>query len=591
MAGIAGAFVDHVGSDLPARIRIMTGCITSSLNEMKGLHIEPKLRAALGWSGLAPGGTLQLTWNRKRDIGLYLNGEVYPESSSSSSEHFLENYEQTGINALAELNGHLSGVIVDRRKQEAHVFNDRYGLARIYYHQSGRDFFFASEAKSLLRLLPHLRRFDQNGLAEFLSLGCVLQNRTLFEGISLLPPASVWTYSNTGKIEKQRYFDPRHWEQQEPLSAEEYSVRLCELFSRNCSKYFMGSAPVALSLTGGLDSRMILAWARASPGTLPCYTFGGPYRDCADVRIAKRLANICKQPHTTIRISADFFDRFRALAENTVYITDGAMDVSGAVELYVNECARQIAPVRVTGNYGSEILRSNVAFGPRSIDTSLFTTEFRRLIDGASETYRAEAVGHRLSFIAFKQVSWYHFGRYAVERSQLNPRSPYLDNELVALAYRAPRKLVDSVEPLLQLIANGNPALGAVGSDRALRFRTNPILGALKHTWQEFTAKAEYAYDYGMPRWLVRTDQALKPLHLEKVFLGRHKFYHFRVWYRDQLAHALLDELSLKEQPSCYVDHVAKRIVKEHISGRVNRTLDIHKLLTVQIVERSLFTS
>ena len=49
-----------------------------------------------------------------------------------------------------------------------------------------------------------------------------------------------------------------------------------------------------MSLTGGLDSRMILAWAQAAPGSLPCYTFGGPYRDCADVRIARQLATICR---------------------------------------------------------------------------------------------------------------------------------------------------------------------------------------------------------------------------------------------------------------------------------------------------------
>ena len=34
-----------------------------------------------------------------------------------------------------------------------------------------------------------------------------------------------------------------------------------------------------MSLTGGLDGRMILAWANLSPGILPCYTFGGTYRD------------------------------------------------------------------------------------------------------------------------------------------------------------------------------------------------------------------------------------------------------------------------------------------------------------------------
>src|SRR6478736_386731 len=144
------------------------------------------------------------------------------------------------------------------------------------------------------------------------------------------------------------------------------------------------------------------------------------------------------------------------------------MDVSGAVELYVNRKAREIAPVRLTGNYGSEILRSNVAFRPRKLDRSLFTPEFSALIDAAEETYRAESAGHRLSFIAFKQVPWHHYGRFSIEQSQLTPRSPFLDNEVVRLAYRCPAQLATSAGPLLQLISAGNPQLDAVKTDRSL---------------------------------------------------------------------------------------------------------------------------
>ena len=43
----------------------------------------------------------------------------------------------------------------------------------------------------------------------------------------------------------------------------------------------------------------------------------------------------------------------------------------------------------------------------------------------------------------------------------------------------------------------------------------------------EFTFKAEYAYDYGMPQWLARVDHLLAPFHLERLFLGRHKFAHY----------------------------------------------------------------
>ena len=116
----------------------------------------------------------------------------------------------------------------------------------------------------------------------------------------------MWTFHRDGRVEKQRYFDPATWEEQEKLDPATYTERLTEVFSRVAPRYLRNDQPVGMSLTGGLDSRMILAWAKASPESLPCYTFGGPYRDCADVRIARRLASIARQPHNTIRIERGF---------------------------------------------------------------------------------------------------------------------------------------------------------------------------------------------------------------------------------------------------------------------------------------------
>jgi asparagine synthase (glutamine-hydrolysing) len=602
MAGFAGIVSTRSFGDggISSQLERMVQCLLHEPRHTVDSIADNLLGVAFGWvRDPETGGALQ-AWNANRDVSLVLIGEQFGSDQGISRsgngdrmyhrelDDLVRRYEDDGLEFIQTLNGSFSGLLVDLRQGKAVVFNDRYGLSRIYYHQSQEGFFFSSEAKSLLTLLPQLRRIDQQGLAEFFSLGCVLQNRSLFSGISLLPAGSFWTFHRGGRVERRRYFNPEVWERQQTLDAPTYCERLKEVLARITPRYLSANKPVGMSLTGGLDSRMILACAKPAPESLPCYTFGGPYRDCADVRIARQLARICRQPHTTIRIKDDFFEEFPALAEKTVYLTDGAMDVSGAVELYVNRRAREIAPFRVTGNYGSEILRSNVAFGPCHLDTSLFTPEFCDLLKGAAETYRSEATGHRLSFIAFKQVPWHHFSRLAVEKSQLAPRSPFLDNELVALAYQAPPELATSAQALLRVIAKGNPALGMVRTDRALRRDSFPVLTALAKAWQEFTAKAEYAYDYGMPGWLANTDRLLAGLHLERFFLGRHKFYHFRVWYRDRLRNYLRGSADSGSLPACYRSGAAGKIVREHLSGRRNHTLALHKMLSVQLIERLL---
>ena len=168
--------------------------------------------------------------------------------------------------------------------------------------------------------------------------------------------------------------------------------------------------------------------------------------------------------------------------------------------------------------------------------------QLKEHIEAAAATYAREIQGNRLSFIAFKQAPWYLHARLAIERSQLTIRTPYFDNDLVALSFRAPPE-TRGIEPALRLIAAGNPALKDLGTDRASRLRSIPGVTFARHQLQEFTFKAEYAYDYGMPQWLARMDHLLAPFHCEKLFLGRHKFYHFRVWYRDELSRYVRDIL------------------------------------------------
>lgn len=582
----------------------MIACMVHEASYGSGKYINKELGLYAGWT--CHNGSFSdcmPIWNETRDILMIFSGEGFTDLGEieglkarghdfalDNASYLVHLYEEVGIKFVEKLNGWFSGVLVDLREQSIVLFNDRYGLGRIYYHENAGGFYFSSEAKSILKVLPELRRLDPRGLAETFSCGCVLQNRTLFAGISLLPGGAKWVVTQSGDIRKERYFVPEIWEKQPLLAADKFYGELKETFARILPRYFGGGRQVAMSLTGGLDGRLIMAWANLSPQSLPCYTFGGPYRDCTDVKIARRVAKLCQQSHETIVVGPEFFTEFPSLAEKAVFVSDGTMDVSGSVELYINRNSRRIAPVRLTGNYGSEILRGNVAFRPVPVHEELVEPEFAQLIRNAAETYGSECQGHRQSFIAFKQVPWHHYSRLSVEQSQLTVRSPYLDNDLVSLMYQGIPELVLSREPTLRLIADGNAGLDRIPTDRGVLYRPTPVIGKIQHVYEELTVKSEYAYDYGMPQWLTRIDHILAELHLERLFLGRHKFYHFRVWYRDKLSQYLKDILldSRTRKRPYLRGTVLEEVVNSHIKGYRNYTLEIHRILTSELTQRQL---
>jgi len=529
--------------------------------------------------------------NERGDVVLVFSGEEFPDARTAGpgKAHLVRRYEDDP-SFPAGLNGRFQGLVADRRHGTAVLFTDRYGMHRIYYHAGREAFYFAAEAKAILEVQPDRRRPDLRSMGELVACGCVLENRTLFDGVGVVPGGAAWVFSHGTLERRASHFQPREWEEQEPLAPEAYYRELRDVFSAILPRYFAGPEPMAMSLTGGLDTRMIMAWRALAPGALPCYTFGGMFRECRDVRVARRVARVCGQPHEVIRVGQDFLSRFGHYAERAVYLADGCVDVSRSPDLYVNEQARDIAPIRLTGNYGGEVLRRVRAFKPKVRHPELFHPDFRAHVDAAASTYAEVLRGHPLSFTVFRQAPWHHYGLLALEETQLALRSPYLDNDFVRTVYRAPASAFASNDVCLRLIADGNPTLRRISTDRGYG-------GGAAGRWRAFLLglefKAEYAYDYGMPHWLARLDGLLSPLHPERLFLGRHKFNHFRVWYRDVLARwvqdVLLDRRSLARP---YLDpHRVQAMVAAHVRGRANYTSELHKLLTLELIHRLFLDS
>jgi asparagine synthase (glutamine-hydrolysing) len=606
MPGLVGIITRQPREQAKAELLRMVESIRHESSYRSGVWMDESLGLYVGWANRAGSFAEKMPiCNESGALVLMFSGEEYPEPGAArrlkERGHCVDPHGASYLVHMAEedvafpksLNGRFHGILVNRSQGTALLFNDRFGMHRLYVHESPDCVYFATEAKAILGVRPELRQIDARGLGEFISCGCVLQNRSIFKGIQLLPGGSSWIFRNGILESKNKYFDPSEWESQEKLDQESYYQEIRQVFSQNLPRYFSGDEKLAISLTGGLDTRMIMAWFKAPPGSLPSYTFGGPFRECKDVIVGRKVAKMCGQTHQVIAVSNEYLSRFPHYAERTVYLSDGAAPVNRAADLYANEIAAQIAPARITGNYGSEILRRLRAFKCTDPHPGLFQPEVLASIEDAKQTYSEIFKGHAVSFSAFRQAPWYQYGLLSLEQTQLTMRSPFLDNDLVRTAFRAPESevvksdLFEENGECSRLIADGSPELHRLPTDRGLGGEGG-FLADLSRVALEFSFKAEYAYDYGMPQWLAKADHAVSFLHLERMFLGRHKFCHYRVWFRDQLAgyvkEMLLDSRSLSR---AHVDRKnLEAIVQHHVKGDRNYTTEIHRLLTLELQHR-----
>lgn len=567
----------------------------------RAFHSDSGLGVYVGVASLASSGVGgRILFNETRTISLISSGECFLDPDlrrdltsrghsigENPAEWFVHLYEEFGLKAFEKLNGPFSGVLVDLDRRKAFLFTDRCGVERIYLYQTDTATYFASESKAILRSASECRQFDSDGVAQFLAFGCTLDWSTLFRGVKVLPAGSVLTYDGN-KSESYSYFNPGTLETQTALTEEAFETEFESSFRRVLSRY-LDSTEIGISLTAGLDTRMIMACRPEVIRPPRCYTFAGERGETLDAVIAGKVARECGLEHSLLRIGPDFFSDFATHADRTVYKTDGCFGFTGAHEIYLNRQARALAPIRVTGNFGSEILRGVSTFKPIGLSRSLIEPSLISAVNAAIGESNNEG-GNPVSLAAFKEIPWSLFGSLAAGRSQVTFRTPYLDNELVSLAFRAPEHLRRSPQTALRVVRENNPALFRIPTDRGLGGERSGLACMLDRIGSEVTFKLDYLYNEGLPHWLSPLDPLLGKFNSGTGFLGRHKYLHYRRWFRSELADCIKQQLndSTTLQLPFFNPAFVRELAAAHIGGRMNYVTEINAVLTLAAVKRLL---
>jgi len=542
-------------------------------------------------------------YNKKRDILVFLSGEIFIDEEKirkmpgwgdledlGNAQWVALGYEDKGEEIFKELNGWFSGIILDKRKGKTILFNDRFGMEKLFFGKADGEWLFSSEAKALTAWREELRAPDFDALGEFFVYGHPIGGRTFQKNVSLVPGGSKWVIKKAETFLKESYFDPRLWEEQEEVDRGQFLGQLNEKFRAILPRYLKGEKPLGMSLTGGLDSRIILANIGIPLDEIRFYTFGNNVRKTLDEKIARSVTASLYQPHESIVLQRDFFDDFEKYAEKTIFFSDGYHEAFGAHDLYFNEIAREISPVRLSGKFGSEVLRWTTTFKPSSFQRDLFQDGFQKYIDGALERYGEAIARNSLSFTLFHDAPFHEYGRIKVENARINLRTPFMDNDLLELLYRTPRDMVGEKTASLNLIHRNNPALMEIPTDRGVVGNRGFLRTQLGRLYQEGMFRVEYFFSEGMPSRLSLLNRIVIKAELERRFLGNHRYLHYSRWIREELKDFVMGILGSQELKIGSI--VKKKSVEEmlykHLHKGHNFTREINRLVSLEIIRRIL---
>lgn len=292
MCGIAGIVKQSgVRAERPL-LEHMIGMVNHRGPDAAGFHLSGAVGLAHArLSIIDVGGGHQPMHNEDKTVWITFNGEIfnYVElredlikkghkfQTQSDTEVIVHLYEEKGEDCVQYLNGQWAFAIWDSRNERLFLSRDRVGVRPLFYAKTAEGFVFGSEIKSLLVVPSVPRAIDLEALDELFTFWVTLPPRTIFTGVSELPPGHSLVFHH-GDVRIQSYWMLDYNPSSGPKTEEEAREGLLDLLLDATRIRLRSDVPVGAYLSGGLDSTVIAALVKKL-GTTHLRTFSVAFED------------------------------------------------------------------------------------------------------------------------------------------------------------------------------------------------------------------------------------------------------------------------------------------------------------------------
>ncbi len=292
-----------------------------------------------------------------REMRAQLMAKGYSFGTEGDGETIIHLYREYGLDFPKYLRGMFAIALWDREARQLILARDRFGEKPLYLYKSQNAVLFASEMKSLMASGVINPELNPQAVHQFFHLNFVIDPLTMLAAVEKLPPANVWRIDADGlKIEKETYWTLLDAETIDDRPEE----RILDSLHEALHFTLRSDRPVALALSGGLDSSAVAAIASRYHGeSLTAISVGYDASereaDASDERMqARELAEHLGIAFHDVEIGrTDVIAQFPDLV---MAMDDPIADISGSGYAAVARKAQELdIPVLLFGMGGDEL--------------------------------------------------------------------------------------------------------------------------------------------------------------------------------------------------------------------------------------------
>jgi asparagine synthase (glutamine-hydrolysing) len=371
MCGIAGAVGLRPAAAALAVVRRMTDAIIHRGPDDDGAFVDEGVAFGirrLSIIDLAQGH--QPIWT-ERGTGIVFNGEIYNYRAlradleargvrfrtQSDTEVIARLYDAEGIACLRRLDGMFAICLYDPAAGMLHLARDRLGKKPLYYGEIGDAFYFASEIKAILAVLPQRPGINRQAVQDFLTLRYVPGPDTIWNGIHKLEPATCLTLDLSSRRLTTTAFWSVEFRSEQLDRSRDYVGEFERMLLGAVQKRLVAAdVPVGILLSGGLDSSAVAA-AAVELGHQAFHTFSVAFADGGDsdeTPFAREVAARLGAHHAEVVIDQRQFIDF--LPDFVRFADEPLADLASIPLHYVCKLARRDVKVVLSGEGADEIL-------------------------------------------------------------------------------------------------------------------------------------------------------------------------------------------------------------------------------------------
>lgn len=302
--------------------------------------------------------------NEDKSIWIVFNGEIYnfhqlrdellvlghKFKSKSDTETILHGYEQWGMDIFSKLDGMFAIAIYDSEKNRLVLGRDRMGKKPLYYTDVEGTYYFSSDIKSFLEVLPTEPVVDLEALDCYLHHIAVPDQHAIYQAIQKVYPGTYLVFEHN-QIQKHTFWE---WDYSVKTGdPESVILDTCDkLLTEAVLKRTIADVPIGVMLSGGVDSSLVAAiLGRDQSVKLKTYTIGFRNYPEDDVIAARKVAELYNTDHTELILD---YDVSRNLLELVWQFGEPFADSSAIPTYLVSKAAKKHITVMLTGDGGDE---------------------------------------------------------------------------------------------------------------------------------------------------------------------------------------------------------------------------------------------